>query len=615
MKKVLIFIMVIILALGCMPFSILSISGDAEFLLDDWSTSDGVYLSFYDDETFTLDWTSFYLSEEGRWSVGKMSNDSFSIQMQGSSILTLMSLIYGITSNDYHFEILKCNNDNFYLVQVYGDYTAKTSPCKLGFTRNGANRDFGYKPDEKPEKKIISDKQFAYYGYSVKYSDSYFSKDSKIANNDLAMLCGVLSWSVYHDSDKPSLEDIYENLGIPEEDIFDNAVQRNKDLRFSIAKKTLNINNTESNLLIICARGTINEALRDHYTKAQSDFFGYTAYDLVYEFEENNDDGSIMSELNNFLTNHPDLEQKPLKVLITGHSLGGAAANLVAARFNMFADGGAWWSNVTSKKDIFCYTFGAIDSIKTEGTISSGHENIHNITNFHDSFGPDGWKAFTAAGNTRYGKFGHIDLFDTDKDNGAAFSMGNHMMNIYLDAIRDNIIEYENVSNQKIVSFHCPVDIKVFEGDTLVAKVVNNQVDYSVTKIPVCVIESSKHILLNNNQDYRFEIAATDEGIMNYFIRDADTGKCLKGFNNVKLLKGKIMSSSIISGNDFSSVKLYVVDDNSNIVFEINEDGSEKAMNNTVNGTKYVIFAGIIIIALGVLALLIIKRKKEHLDK
>lgn len=38
-------------------------------------------------------------------------------------------------------------------------------------------------------------------------------------------------------------------------------------------------------------------------------------------------------------------------------------------------------------------------------------------------------------------------------------------------------------------------------------------------------------------------------------------------------------------------------------------------MNNTVNGTKYVIFAGIIIIALGVLALLIIKRKKEHLDK
>ena len=56
----------------------------------------------------------------------------------------MMSMLYGNTLTDYHFEILKCNNDNFYLVQVYDDYTARTSKCKLGFTRDGATKNFSY---------------------------------------------------------------------------------------------------------------------------------------------------------------------------------------------------------------------------------------------------------------------------------------------------------------------------------------------------------------------------------------------------------------------------------------------------------------------------------------
>ncbi len=558
----------------------------ADFLIGDWNTSDGVSLSFYDDGYFDMQW-SFFPAEEGMWYAETITQDTMYIEMDGSIILSLMSLMYGAASSDYHFEILKCNNDNFYLVQVYDTYTAKSSPCKLGFTRVGARQDFSYNPNELPEKKIVSDLEFNYYGYDVKYSDSYFTKDPTVPDNDLAMFCGVLNWAVFHDSDKPSIEKVYAELGIPDEDIFDNAVEREKELRFSIAKKTLYLDDVETNLLIICARGTVSEGLRDHFTKAESDFFGYTAYDLIYEFEEKNDEGSIMSELGNFVNAHPDLEEKPLKILITGYSLGGAAANLAAARFDMFADSGAWWSDLVTKRDIYCYTFGAIDSIKSEGTISKGFENIHNITNFHDSFGPKGWHEwFTAAGHTRYGKFGHIDLFDTDKDKGVPFSMGNHLLDTYLDAVRDHKIEYENPANQKIASFHCPVDIKVYDGDDLVGQVVNDEVDYSVTTIPIYVAGSSKYVLFRENNNYRFEINGTDNGTMNYVISDADTGKCLKSFDNVSLTKGKELSSSVSGEMNVSDVKLYVVDGKNSIMAEVMENGSEVMVGGTQEVTR-----------------------------
>ena len=345
----------------------------------------------------------------------------------------------------------------------------------------------------------------SFNGYTARFSNDLFSepsyRDSSRSNwsptwkpnKDLVMLSGILSWAVYHDDDKPTIKEVYSMLGIPEKDIFDNSHEREKDLRFSIAKKTMYIDGEKTNLLIIVARGTINEALRDHYTKANSKFLGYNAYDLIYEFQED-----IREELVNFCNAHEDLENMPLKVLVTGHSLGGAAANLVAANFTYYADSGSWWSEVTNKDDIFCYTFGAIDSIDTDGIVSEGFENIHNIYNFYDCFGPYGYvDVISAAGNSMYGKFGHIDMFFDDRSNGSIFNgdFHRHMMYTYLDAVNadrsaDNRVYYET-SHQRIVSVHCPVDVAVYKGSTLVGQIVNNEVVESATHIPMSVLEDS----------------------------------------------------------------------------------------------------------------------------
>ena len=103
-------------------------------LIGDWSTSDGMTLTFNDNGTYDLDW-DFGVSETGNYSLGEMDGSSFEITMDGSSILSMMQLVYGGSNSNYHFEILVKDDDNMSLVQVYGDYTAETSPCKLPFSR------------------------------------------------------------------------------------------------------------------------------------------------------------------------------------------------------------------------------------------------------------------------------------------------------------------------------------------------------------------------------------------------------------------------------------------------------------------------------------------------
>ncbi len=153
------------------------------------------------------------------------------------------------------------------------------------------------------------------------------------------------------------------------------------------------------------------------------------------------------------------------------------------------------------------------------------------------------------------------------------------MMNVYLDAVRDGIIDYENPANQKIASFYCPVDIRVFDGDTLVGQVIDDQIVPDVTTIPILVLEGSKHVLLSGNGDYRFEISATDEGTMDYTIVSADTGASLKSFSGVSLADGKEMSSSVGRGADASDVRLYVLDGNERVA-EVTEDGTEIAVGS-----------------------------------
>ncbi len=420
-----------------------------------------------------------------------------------------------------------------------------------------------------------------YNGYEVRFTPEMFREPSEKPNNDLAMLAGLLSWEAedYNYEKQSAYRSLYRLIGIDSEDIQNGSlpdtlrVLDDQKLCHTIAKKQIVLNGKKTNLLFISVRGTesLDEAANDIFTGANKPFMDYTqfkAYDFIYEFEE-----SIWETLVSFCNAHPELKNSPLKILITGHSLGGAAANLIGARFTHFADDGEWWSDLVEKDDIFVYTFGALDSINSDGTVSKGYENIHNITNYWDTFGPTNFR--TAAGRSRYGKFGHIDLFKTKKSvfDGGIFV--NHIMETYMEALNNNRISYENAYNQKIISWQCPVDVKIYRNGELVGQITDNEVDDSVTTIPISVVNDEKYALIESDGNYTFELTGTDSGTMTYTIADASTGAPDFVFKNVKLEAGKVMRSDFAPDTAAEAVRLLVLDDRGAAIAQIAPDGTE----------------------------------------
>ena len=385
-------------------------------------------------------------------------------------------------------------------------------------------------------------------------------KSSEKGDNDLALIAAKMSEKVYTlDSIKGYLT---YDLQFDEKNIYDNNFAGMGSLAYVIATKEFD----DYSLLVIIARGSTNphELAQDAFSATDKESYnGYSVYDIIKDFRQAIVEG---------LENNIDVNKK-YKILITGHSLGGAAANYLAARLP------SKMKKNHSKDDIYCYTFGAIDSIVSDGTVSDGYENIHNITNFNDSFGPDGWPIFTAKGNTRYGKFGHIDLFYKDIDKGAFGSFENHKMYTYQQAVENNEVYYENHVCQKIVGIHCPVDVVVYANGSVVGKVTNDVIDYSNTSIPICIVGDEKYILLENDMDYDIQMSAFDDGTMSYTIADAQTGRDAKQFDNVKLTKDRELYSSIDNEQDTSQIKLFAESDDGESILEVKEDGSEFVSN------------------------------------
>ena len=84
--------------------------------------------------------------------------------------------------------------------------------------------------------------------------------------------------------------------------------------------------------------------------------------------------GELLVNLKKYLAEIPKKERGSVRFLITGHSRGGAVANLLAARLP--AEG------LAEENHVYGYTFAA-PAVSTEGT-AEGYENIFNIINTED---------------------------------------------------------------------------------------------------------------------------------------------------------------------------------------------------------------------------------------
>lgn len=232
-------------------------------------------------------------------------------------------------------------------------------------------------------------------------------------------------------------------------------------------------------ILAITLRGTtsIAEGIGDNQKGDLQPFLTEQIYDNIFDYEE-----EVWNALQNYVNSYPDIQDAyDLTVLVTGHSLGGAAASTIAARLNYsIKNGSVSWLKNAKKESVHAYTFGAIKVFFEEGdnitlNINKGYENIHNIYNYYDTYGPNGSKSGLEVGSI-YDKYGHTELFrdyySEDIDAYANHQIANYRESLEAHHIKcngkDTDINTDNNSNfwsMAFTAFNRALNIvKDFEG-------------------------------------------------------------------------------------------------------------------------------------------------------
>ncbi|MGN0550346.1 MAG: zinc ribbon domain-containing protein [Acutalibacteraceae bacterium] len=469
----------------------------------------------------------------------------------------------------------------------------------------------GTTAEETPSEDNTSGILVSYAGASVKFRNSLFEKSACEYDNDLAILGGILSCAA-----EKSEQDLIDLLQTMEVNGYDpKNFGENEMFAFAIAHKKMQLDGKDTTVLFIIARGTVNpyEAFSDYVGKTDP-FFNYTAYNYAKRFYLRINDG-ISDYMENFV---PDLTDAPFKVFVTGHSLGGAGANLVAANFKLYD----WWSNyLNPTEDVFAYTYGAIDSIKVDAPVTTGFNNIHNIYNFYDTFGPNGRPFLTASGNSGKGRFGHIDqfanIYTTDP-----FSYANHEMENYLHSIMEGAIQCKSPRSGS--SVWGPVDIEVLRDGAVVGRIVDNQVDEELLaanpEVALMVVEDSKHIaVFDNPEAYSLRITATDDGEMSVSTMSFDdTGESYGAaeYPDVAIKTGQVFSMELPVADSVGSAPQtpeLLLMDGDRISGKVNADGSITPVSGTENGLQLALLA--VVAILGVLITFLGGRKMKKTKK
>ena len=412
--------------------------------------------------------------------------------------------------------------------------------------------------------------------YVVPSFERLFMSDPKTYSNEIAQIAAELSEASYS-NDASDVKDLLENQGFEENQIITGNYSIGT-LAYVVATKEYGGEDADY-IAIIVAQGSTNvyELVKDATASASRTYNGLPVYDIVDDFYL-----GIRSAFQ-------PIRGKRYKILLAGHSLGGAATNLMAA---YLTDKSVSQNN---QFDVFCYTFGAINSIGGNKQVKRGYENIHNVYNLLDTFSPyqEGGLLPTGMGQG-YGKFGQMEMFAHEYRSipemfllplGQILLHKNHDMSNYVEAIESERVLYSKYRSGKSYSVAaCPVDVSVYQGGNLVGRTVNNEVDQEVTNIDLSVDSDVKTIIYPDDQEYDLRFSAFNEGTMTFATIAKDEQGQIKIISDIAVDSGKQLSSKVGGDVEVSNVKLYVTNSNGEAVSEIKEDGTEVAVTPTPSG-------------------------------
>lgn len=285
---------------------------------------------------------------------------------------------------------------------------------------------------------------------------------------------------------------------------------------------------------------------------------------------------NINISLNSFISGICRLNLDEIKsnsmFFITGHSLGGATANVLAKEL----------SDSYGHSNVFCYAFAPPRPIDWATALANSglYNNIFNIMNLGDSVTslPPLW--------ARYGRditFHRWLLVEFNKNFEALTGRNFVIQNLFSEhdvAVYQAFLMTKQIGGVvRVIRSACPVDIEVYDSDgVLVGRVINNAVsDTESEKVFIRVENDEKYLYLFTEDNYTIKMVGTDEGTMTYSVQDIDMGNgdivSSKTFENVLLAKDKQLLSNATDA-DISTIPLYVLGDDGTPEKEVLPDGN-----------------------------------------
>ena len=394
-------------------------------------------------------------------------------------------------------------------------------------------------------------------------------------NHDLAVFSAELSEYAYNRNNRY----IYNNLdrrGFQQirQYNYTNPPSRHT-VAHTIAHKDITINGLTKTLIVVAVRGTVITSLADWRSN-----FTIGSNELHAGFESAAEDLRI--NLLRYVREHDLFDNsRNNMVLITGHSRGGAVANIVAANLNNN-------EQFVTQANLYVYTFGTPNVSRNP----IFYRNIFNIINRNDvtSLVPDSLTMYLEWG--RHGR----DLADTMTRalGGGTYIPHHHAMEMYWNWIRANpavsVEDFHARASEgrrrgvfpRFVLVKCPVDVAVYNSQgRLVGGISNNiEIDIEDGEVLAWIRDDTKLIFLPYGDTYTIKFTATDSGTMTYMIKTidvlSDVFYVIRKFENVALYTGREFISEI---NDITDIRLLLVE-NGIEVGEIAEDGTETMFDN-----------------------------------
>ncbi len=413
-----------------------------------------------------------------------------------------------------------------------------------------------------------------YYGGAVDISltEEMLYQDSDEYHSDIAEIAAALSSSSYNGRRETGyyINSAYRQLGFTSENIEIYNYLFNDRYSFSIASQKIG----QTALLAVTLKG--NSGKSDFYDEIKNGFVqpfrnGITNENYYNFYVE------VRDTLYEYLENHKEIadyaENGKLKVLISGHSIGGAGASLLGAELNSTDS-----LLKIPKNDIFVYTFGCPNVYGTLPDVEC--PNIINIVNESDfvTLMPFG------------AKDGKTVAFDTENFGTKCYEPKIYVEN--LSGVTNNYITYRQITLNNPYA-----DFEVSEADRPVDK----------DSLKTLSDDEHTYIFLPSG-DYKINFSGSTDEFLELTAKDQKGFE--KSYSNVYLKNGKNIEYNIESNN------MYVVDENGKPVFEVQTDGTETEYKDETDlKTETLVIAGVCALLVSSSSALLIFRKRKNEKK